>query len=677
MLFRFKKHLAILFVTLITVPQVSFGQIASVVSDPSNMPFNIGSMVQEILQATKEYSLDVVAFQLAAMAGSKMSNAIFNNASGGASGDGESQIISNFTTHLQKIEDTERKKFITALEADSVNNPYAAKIARNLTIQGQQSSQPNSSSVPKFNLDKVIGPNWEQFKTDARVGGWNGYIALALPQNNPYGAELLAAEELARKVSIEKEAEKLKLTSPGIDAAANSKQCALKFNEYQQGLQESGQKKLAQIQSNNAKIKAQIDSLENQIKTLSSGLGGNEEKISQLQAQIGDLTEQITVSTEDFNRSSDSTSITKTGIKIEATDECIEEVITNPASTAASLLDSAATYGIEKSKTSNGFGDVFLSLFMTMAQSFIRGGLSSWRNSNGGYQASMRTDLFVAGPEDQVDARGNIKPINDQPFQIVDLVNDFPYAYTLTKQDINKTITTLTELRKTPEYLAQLDICVPGPDYKYQERFEKYFQEKLQIPYGVYSRSEEDWERAREEAKIKDLEYSKKLAVSEMKSIVNDPAYNIPGSTVFKSAVSEFSTKKISFDQARRSLIEKNSALSGILSVGQQIKQVLNKIAFKEKNMIFYQSENMQVDKIIVSSKDWGDTKDKDGKPVATTATGTSKAELVTWAFCMELPREKYNALVTKKATATQQGSDIKFTKSDEFTLEKYRSCYQ
>lgn len=146
---------------------------------------------------------------------------------------------------------------------------------------------------------------------------------------------------------------------------------------------------------------------------------------------------------------------------------------------------------------------------------------------------------------------------------------------------------------------------------------------------------------------------------------------------MFKSAVSEFSTKKISFDQARRSLIEKNSALSGILSVGQQIKQVLNKIAFKEKNMIFYQSENMQVDKIIVSSKDWGDTKDKDGKPVATTATGTSKAELVTWAFCMELPREKYNALVTKKATATQQGSDIKFTKSDEFTLEKYRSCYQ
>ena len=190
----------------------------------------------------------------------------------------------------------------------------------------------------------------------------------------------------------------------------------------------------------------------------------------------------------------------------------------------------------------------------------------------------------------------------------------------------------------------------------------------------MYSRSEEDWERAREEVKIKDLEYSKKLVVSEMKSIVNDPAYNIPGATIFKSAVSEFSNKKIAFDQNRRSLIEKNSALSGILGVGQQIKTVLTKIANKEERFVFYKSVNMDLDRIVVSSKDWGESTDKNIP--ATTATGTNKESLVRWSKCMELPKEKWNSLNQKKIDAANPNSEVKFSKSEEFQLEKYRACY-
>lgn len=674
MIHKGKKYIAILLLVNIFVPQVSFAiSSGSVVSDPPNLIQNIGQFIKSTLLVTKEYGLDTVAFQLSAMAGSKMSNAIFNNAAGGASGDGESQIISNFTTHLQKIDDTERKKFITALQADAVNNPYAASIAKKFTLQGQQLAKTGESLVPKFSLPQVAGPNWRNISTDiGSAGGWNSYIALALPQNNPYGAEILASEELARKIGMEREAEKLKLMSPGINSSANSKQCELKFSDYKKTLDKSAEQKLNKTQGDNSKIKAQITNLENQIRSIAS-TPGSEEKIQILQGQIIDLQEQITVTTQEYNANPGTST---TGTQLNASDECIQQLITNPVSTASSLLDAAATYGIDKSRTSNGFGDVFLSLFMTMAQSFIKGGLSSWRNGSGGYSTTIRDTLFVAGPEDQIDGRGNIKPISEQPFQVVDLVNDFPYAYQLTKQDIEKTTETLKELRKTPERLANLDICVPGPDYKYQERFEKYYQEKLQIPWGVYSRSEEDWERAREEAKIKDLEYSKKLAVSEMKSIVSDPVYNIPGAEIFRSAVSEFGNKKIAFDQNRRSLIEKNSALSGILGVGQQIKTVLTKIANKEQRLVFYKSANMDLDRIVVSSKDWGSHTDISGNTPSNTATGLSKSSLVKWAKCMELSKEKWSALNQKKIDAAKPGATLTFTKSDEFMLEKYRACY-
>lgn len=661
----FKKYVAIIMVTLVVLPEVAFAT-AGVVTDPTNLVPNTSSMIQNILKVTKDYALDVVAYQLAAMAGSKMANAIFNNASGGASADGESQIIANFTDYLQKIDDTERKKFITALDAEARTglNPYAAAISKKFTLQGQKLAQTGESLMPKFTLPEIAGPNWQNAGVDIQSnGGWNTYIAMALPQNNPYGAEILASEELARKIGLQREAEKLKLTSPGINSSANSKQCELKFSDYKKTLDKAAEQKLNKTQGDNTKIKAQITNLENQIQSLAS-TPGSEEKIQNLQGQIIDLQEQITQTTQQYNANPGTST---SGTQLNASDECIQQMITNPVSTAGSLLDAAATYSIEKSKNSKGFGDVFLSLFMTMTQSFIRGGLSSFRNTGGGYSTtSIRGDLFVGGPEDQVDDRGNVKPVNEQPFQIVDLVNDFPYAYQLTKQDITKTTEALKELRKTPEKLANLDICIPGPDYKYLDRFEKYYQEKLQIPYGVYSRSEEDWERAREETKIKDLEYSKKLVVSEMKSIVNDPAYNIPGATIFKSAVAEMGNKKIAFDQARRSLMEKNAALSGILEVGQDIKTKLNKISESENRMIFAKSNNMNIDKIVASSKDWGDVTDSDGNPVLITNTEVKKTDLVQWAKCMEVSSEKYIQLKNKEKPSVY----------DKVILAKYKTCY-
>jgi hypothetical protein len=631
----YKNKIILLLVLFICAPRFLSAQ-SPVVSDPTNLVQNTLSAISEMWQVTKDMGLDPVVYQLAAMAGNKMSNAVFNNAGGGASGDRESQVISNFTDVLQKVDDREKTKFIAALEADSDINPFAQKIAKKFSRDMQKETGPGGAPVSKFNLDKVIGPNWKQFSTDARVGGWDGYIASAFPENNPYGAQNIASEELSRRIASQREAEKLKLTSPGINPSASSTQCGLRFADYQRQIGGVSAKRLTKNLALNAQIQGKIDSANNRLDKLDKNDDDYETSKSLIEEEIAKLQKQLPSGAEL------QTEKNKMQVEGNISNECIEEIIQNPVTTAASLLDSAATYGITKSQNAQGAGDFFLTIFMSMAQSFLRGGLSSFQNQGNKYLRPIDPSI-IGGPEDQVDAYGNTKPFNEQPFQVVDLASDFPHAYRLTKEDIEKTGKALQELRKTPNILGNLDICIPGPDYKYNERFEKYYQEKLQIPYGVYARAEEDWERAREEAKIKDLEYSKRLAVSEMKSIVNDPAYNIPGSTIFKSAVSEFGNKKIAFDQNRRSLIEKNAAISVILSIGQRIKYTLAKIASFERNILFFESANMEQDTIVVSSQDW-----------KMLESDTKKQELVKWAKCFEMPKQTWDTLTETQKKSPQ-----------------------
>jgi hypothetical protein len=167
----------------------------------------------------KEYGLDTLAVMLAQTIGAKLANKVFNKANGGASGDSsQPSFIDNFSNYFGNLSNQQVDKFVTELGIS--NNPYAPDIVKGL-ITSTQNLARGQSSLEAFNLDRVVGTDWKEFATDASVGGWDGILALSNPANTNIGANILAQEEIARKIEQAKELEQIKLTSLEHDPKEN------------------------------------------------------------------------------------------------------------------------------------------------------------------------------------------------------------------------------------------------------------------------------------------------------------------------------------------------------------------------------------------------------------------------------------------------------------------------
>ena len=95
-------------------------------------------------------------------------------------GDGE------FTTYLSTLVQSQ--------------NPFTRDVARGL-IQGY-----TGNSSQGFNLDQVIGPNWENFSNDFSEGGWEGFLAMTQnDDNNIFGAHIKANKAAGTTVTKSKE----------------------------------------------------------------------------------------------------------------------------------------------------------------------------------------------------------------------------------------------------------------------------------------------------------------------------------------------------------------------------------------------------------------------------------------------------------------------------------------
>lgn len=691
-----KKYLQkLIYIVIISVfigHQVVFAG-GAVVTDPGNQVVNTKTSVESTLNTSlsfkdslKEFGLDAVAYALAAQMGKRMSNMILNKATGGASGDGQEQYVTNFTDLLKQKDQTQVKKYITQLDALSSKNPFAAKIAKNLAKQSQSSEDALNTSVNSFNLDKVIGPNWKNFATDASVGGWNGYVAVALPQNNPYGAELLAREDLARKISSERETEKLKLLSPGINPSAGAK-CDLKITKYQKQVQKQvGQvktnvgtsKQIAGLLSDKASLQEQKKSLQKQGDTtaipsgatlslpqggtsvLSSPLSGltptvpstpvvqtyqvSDSQIQEIDTKIANIDKQLTDLGADHTTGVNIAAAGSAGLIDTAgqIDDCISDIITNPASATSSLIDSALTYGIEKSQNSQGWKDMLLTTFMSMTQSFLRNGGLSLFKSTGTRMASSIPSLTTGGVEDLVDSKGNVKSWFDQPDQIVDLPNDFPLAYSFSKTEIDTLRQTLDTYNQMPELFSDLNQCVPGPDTGYSKRVEEYYAEKQEKLNRLMQKDGRAWFVDWYGRRADDLEKSKDVAISEMKLYIADPKFNIPGYNILKSVADEYDSQKTTYQEIKRQFLDRQASLANILAINAKVKDYFTrdfyttqKSNLKEINKAVTEgnSQNFTEDRQVFSKKDWDDLSPEE------------RNSLIKWAKCFEMPKEKWDSL--------------------------------
>ena len=678
----FQKSISIIVMFLLLGQQVVFAiSSGSVVSDPGNQAVNTVTSINTKLQTgqsfkmtLKEFGLDAVAYALAAQMGKRMSNMILNKATGGASGDKPEQYVTNFTELLKNKNQTEVKKYITQLDALSEKNPFARDISKKLVKQSQGASDILDSSLTKFNLDKVIGLNWQDFKYDARVGGWNGYIAAALPQNNPYGAEILAAEDIARKIGFENEAEKLKLLSPGINPSAGAK-CDLKVTQYENQIKKQvGQiktnvgitKQGAGLLSEKKRLEAQKANLQNQTDTVklntgstitvagngsspwsATGTTNNTSSSSQTYQVSNSQIQEIDNKIIEINKQLNQLGLDQTtGFNVAAAgtaglvdaggqiDECISDIITSPSSATSALIDSALTYGIEKSQNSQGWKDMLLTAFMSMTQSFLRnGGLSLFKSSGARVATSIPT-LSKGGVEDLVDSNGNARSWYDQPDQVVDLPNDFPLAYSFSKSEIETLQKALNTYRGAPNLFSELDQCIPGPDMGYLKRLEDYYYEKSD---RIIKRMKEDgrgWFVDLYTTKLDDFEKSYEIALAEIKLYIADPNFNMPGYTIFKRIVGEYDTQKTKYQEVKRQLSERQASLSNLLALNTKIKKSFESLFLRTQQGNFRDYGpialaglgygDKQMDKLVFSKNDWDSLSPEE------------KKQLVEWAKSFE-----------------------------------------
>lgn len=133
----------------------------------------------------------------------------------GEGGD-DARLVKNFGSLLEDVQLQAINKAMSALDEATISSETKTR----LQLQFQSAKAGGSKPIAS-NLDKTV-PNVSGFRNDFRQGGFAGYLASLLPQNNPQGQELLAQNQFLETVSAEREKAVLESTSNGF---RNEKQC--------------------------------------------------------------------------------------------------------------------------------------------------------------------------------------------------------------------------------------------------------------------------------------------------------------------------------------------------------------------------------------------------------------------------------------------------------------------
>lgn len=155
-----------------------------------------------ISQNTKEFVLDPIAWSVAKMAIQSMTKSLVNWINSGFNG--SPAFVTDLEGHLQNVGDAVAGPFIGQLGSNaSLRSPFQSIVAHAVGSQYYlNSSKDGFFTSAAYTLNQVT-PNDQAFLGgDFRQGGIPAWFsAWSNPANNPYGAKMLADEELARRVS--------------------------------------------------------------------------------------------------------------------------------------------------------------------------------------------------------------------------------------------------------------------------------------------------------------------------------------------------------------------------------------------------------------------------------------------------------------------------------------------
>lgn len=106
------------------------------------------------------------------------------------------------SSFLKDLHDDQIRQFTSVIGFDPTNYPFGKSVARSILL----SSRSYFERDMQYNLSKVVasaypGRTPADFQNNFVIGGWDAFLAQSLPNNNPYGFQMSAQDELAARLA--------------------------------------------------------------------------------------------------------------------------------------------------------------------------------------------------------------------------------------------------------------------------------------------------------------------------------------------------------------------------------------------------------------------------------------------------------------------------------------------
>lgn len=193
----YKKHTEVFLLLIILILVLFLGipcrtKAAYIIFDPKNFVVNSITAKATGIETTKESILDAAGWMAAKIAISSMTNSIINWINSGF--EGGPTFVTNPSAYFQDLADQATGAFIHQLGMEGILcSQFRPQIIASLKY--------NVPSMGRFQctLNAAV-ENWDAFMDDFTAGGWKGWLSVTTqPQNNPYGAYLMAVDELEQR----------------------------------------------------------------------------------------------------------------------------------------------------------------------------------------------------------------------------------------------------------------------------------------------------------------------------------------------------------------------------------------------------------------------------------------------------------------------------------------------
>jgi hypothetical protein len=182
---------------------------ALIVSDPGHTAVSQFNLVESTISAvneaagyTKDYALDTLAWQVANMAIESITKSTVNWINSGFQG--SPAFVTDLNENLRGVGDAVAARFFEELASSEIAaTPFQDKVLDSIRLAYYLRTSPESFYTRNpYTLNQVSADDQAFLKGDFKQGGFNAWFSTVMnPQNNPYGAQMLANEALENAVA--------------------------------------------------------------------------------------------------------------------------------------------------------------------------------------------------------------------------------------------------------------------------------------------------------------------------------------------------------------------------------------------------------------------------------------------------------------------------------------------